>query len=664
MTPLSLLFKAFVLFLTLTSIAAAQIPTATASYSFDDLSTEVAIDGSGSGNNGLIVGATSNPGFVGTSLAFNGMQGSVEVPASAFTTVDAEITIAFWSFAGADQPREDTSFYAENSNGDPVLNINLPWSDLKAYWDAGYENGSKDGISVDTPDANSLAAWNHWVFTKNATTGEMKIYFNGDLYHEGSGYTKRITGITEASIGSQLDTLHYSGFLDEFQIYDKAMSAEQAEALFDSYFGDVLTITGEIEGLTARFQLYIPESVTEVKAAFYISQHGRGNITDPVLRQFAAEENVALLGFFGAAVQRGVGWNNNFPIESMDPFIQNLATLSGYPELPDVPIMTFGHSNGTGLATCWPRYRPEQVLCWTSFHPGFSEYLQFENLEFIPSMTFLGTVDSFFENARQDLIMQNMRSTRNAAVCVMAEGYTGHGMANPTETWSFIVEFCKAAMRNRLNDDGSLSPVDIESGWLGDTYEVSIVNPETLEGGRQELDIAPYAEYEPNGKGADADLSIANWFIDQEFAEQWQLYGMLPITDYLVNAPTSYNAWLIANSEILSDSSEENLKNYIFSGDQGEDFIQNEPQVAINGTDFQFRYRRRAESIESTSQMLQSSTDLINWNDAVQLSTESNLMDVMIGNQVDGMESVEVTVPTTINNDAKRFWRLELTPVE
>ena len=37
-------------------------------------------------------------------------------------------------------------------------------------------------------------AWNHWVFTKNVDTGEMKMYVNGTLVGSITGATAPISG--------------------------------------------------------------------------------------------------------------------------------------------------------------------------------------------------------------------------------------------------------------------------------------------------------------------------------------------------------------------------------------------------------------------------------------------------------------------------------------
>ncbi|MGJ8672685.1 hypothetical protein [Rubritalea sp.] len=268
---------------------------------------------------------------------------------------------------------------------------------------------------------------------------------------------------------------------------------------------------GKTSNGDAEFHVYIPESVDKVRAAFYLTRHGMGNITHPILQKFAQDEQVALVSMYGDPVQRGLK-----DVSLTDAHVKKLAELSGHPELVDAPILTFGHSNGTGFAACWPAQRPEQSIGWISFHPGFNEYLKFPNTEHIPSMVMLGTVDKYFLNGRQDETVKEMRQTRNAAMNTMMEAGVGHGPVDNDIVWEFVVEFCKAAMRARLGQNGELLPIKIEDGWLGATYDVEA-------GGRQLLEIAPCADF----KG---ERSTANWLMDEEFAKAWQAYGR---TDHL-----------------------------------------------------------------------------------------------------------------------------------
>ena len=60
--------------------------------------------------------------------------------------------------------------------------------------------------------------WNQWLFTKNATTGEMKIYLNGALWHSDTGLTKTMGGITFTGYGCG-DGLSYDGMIDDVKFY-------------------------------------------------------------------------------------------------------------------------------------------------------------------------------------------------------------------------------------------------------------------------------------------------------------------------------------------------------------------------------------------------------------------------------------------------------------
>ncbi len=263
------------------------------------------------------------------------------------------------------------------------------------------------------------------------------------------------------------------------------------------------------DGPTDRvyFHAYVPKNAKKLKAVFLLSRHGIGSIDHPVLRDFAARHSIALVGMLGDPVQRGF-----YPVSVIDEHLKKLGQMVNHPELATVPILTFGHSNGTGFAGSFPSQRTDRVIAWISYHSGGSFHLQFPNVEKVPGLAMHGQIDQFV-NAGQEQTVKNLRKDRNAALAMMMEGNVGHGPVDKGQnaTWTFIVQFCEAAMRIRLNDDGTLKPVIIENGWLGANYDRS-------QGGQQELAVAPYAEF----KG---DRSVANWLPDKKFAEAWQLYG-------------------------------------------------------------------------------------------------------------------------------------------
>ena len=150
----------------------------------------------------------------------------VEVPAAAFDSIENEITIAFWLRGDAAlQPESGTCFEGRNANNQRVLNAHLPWGNSRVYWDAGY-NGGYNRIDKAAVESEYEGNWNHWAFTKNAATGEMKIFLNGSLWHSGTNLTNTMTDIVQFTIGSACTWSNfYHGDIDDFQIFNTALDA-------------------------------------------------------------------------------------------------------------------------------------------------------------------------------------------------------------------------------------------------------------------------------------------------------------------------------------------------------------------------------------------------------------------------------------------------------
>ncbi|MCK5001009.1 MAG: LamG domain-containing protein, partial [Anaerohalosphaera sp.] len=160
---------------------------------------------------------------------------TVDIPAAAFATVSNAVSISMWINGNiADPPLNNSVLYGADASGQRVLNIHLPWSNSGVYWDAGNSGTSSYDRINKTAEASEFSGqWNYWVFTKDATSGEMKIYLNGVLWHSGTGKTLTMSTITSASIGSKLGTKYfYDGLIDDVRVYNYALTAEQVNDLF------------------------------------------------------------------------------------------------------------------------------------------------------------------------------------------------------------------------------------------------------------------------------------------------------------------------------------------------------------------------------------------------------------------------------------------------
>ena len=163
-------------------------------------------------------------------LLFSG-PGIVDVPAEKFATVSDEITVSLWANGTPEiMPANSTIFEGVDDGGRRQVNVHLPWSNGQVYWDCGDDGSGYDRINKPANESDYEGQWNHWAFTKNAATGEMKIYLNGNLWHSGTGKTKPIT-VTDFIIGRGLtgDLGHY-GLVDEFRVWDKELAEAEIQA--------------------------------------------------------------------------------------------------------------------------------------------------------------------------------------------------------------------------------------------------------------------------------------------------------------------------------------------------------------------------------------------------------------------------------------------------
>ena len=194
----------------------------------DETSGTTATDSSVYGNDGALGGSLtfdtySVLGQFGNALDIDAA-GTVTIPATALTAIDQQITICFWTYGDSTLPAgSNYVLTAKDISGNRVLNVHLPWTDGNVYWDAGNSgSGTYDRIYKAATEAEYKGSWRHWTFTKDASTGIMRIYLDGALWHSDTGKTRTMTGINSFSLGAA-----YDGILDDFRVYNRVLSAAE-----------------------------------------------------------------------------------------------------------------------------------------------------------------------------------------------------------------------------------------------------------------------------------------------------------------------------------------------------------------------------------------------------------------------------------------------------
>ncbi|HNQ67900.1 MAG TPA: peptide-N-glycosidase F-related protein [Bacteroidales bacterium] len=159
----------------------------------------------------------------------------VNIPQDVLPELVNEISICLWVYGNESiQPQNDMLFEALDANGQRQLCVHYPWSNGSIYWDAGNNNNSYDRIEKAALTNEYEGNWTHLAFTKNALTGSMKIYINGQLWHSGTGKTSPIQNIETFILGCDANlnsSYSYDGFVDDFSIWEKELSSDEIQQI-------------------------------------------------------------------------------------------------------------------------------------------------------------------------------------------------------------------------------------------------------------------------------------------------------------------------------------------------------------------------------------------------------------------------------------------------
>jgi len=261
--------------------------------------------------------------------------GLISLDPSYLGSVSNEISVSFRSFGQPGMLPSNTSVlygWAGNSN-QRQLNIHLPWSNENIFFDCGF-SGSYDRINKAATMAEYAGNWSHWVFTKNAATGNMSIYLNGALWHSGSGKTKPVS-LQHLLLGNnQNGTANYKGKIQELAIWDKALTASEVASWYNrsldtthSSYGNLITYYPMREGSG--------NTINDVRHSLSSSgvdihwKYERGHRIDALFEPSAARPDITLL--------RGSYLLDTNTVVVTDSVVRNPATVKEYTIVPAAP---------------------------------------------------------------------------------------------------------------------------------------------------------------------------------------------------------------------------------------------------------------------------------------------------------------------------------------
>ena len=209
-------------------------------WDFDDTSDPaVAVDQSPFGLDGAIIngaaysadgeGHSATAGDYSMNFGAAGGQ-SVEITTDVYKVAGAQDAIAFSFWQKNNNIGTNTSSFLLHSpsvNQNRAMHGHVPWSNGHIYFDGP---GCCDAPTRISGPAGIVAGeWTHFVFQKNGP--DKQVWKDGALLLEGGGQLPLPTDIGQMWIGSDKGINSVHGYIDEFAIFDRALTEEQITAL-------------------------------------------------------------------------------------------------------------------------------------------------------------------------------------------------------------------------------------------------------------------------------------------------------------------------------------------------------------------------------------------------------------------------------------------------
>ena len=209
-------------------------------WDFDDTSDPaVAVDQSPFGVDGTLTGGAAysadGEGHSGTagdySVNFGGAGSqSVEIVSDIWRVVGAQDAVAFSFWQKNNNIGTNTSSFLLHSpsvNQNRAMHGHVPWSNGHIYFDG--PGCCAGDTRISGPAGIVGGEWTHFVFQKNGP--DKQVWKDGALLLEGGGQLPLPTDIGQMWIGSDKGANSVHGYIDEFAIFDRALTEEQITAL-------------------------------------------------------------------------------------------------------------------------------------------------------------------------------------------------------------------------------------------------------------------------------------------------------------------------------------------------------------------------------------------------------------------------------------------------
>jgi glucose/arabinose dehydrogenase len=203
-----------------------------AAYAFDENAGPTATDASGSGNTGLIAGATwTTQGRFGSALVFDGANDWVAINDAASLDLAAGLTLEAWVF-----PTVSSGWRTVILKEQPGQQVYALYSSTNNNTPAGQVYVNAAGQRVHGPSALPVNTWTHLATTYNGSV--QRLYVNGvEVASRPQTGPVRVSDGPLRIGGNNVWGEFFQGRIDEVRIYSRVLTASEIQADMNSGVG-------------------------------------------------------------------------------------------------------------------------------------------------------------------------------------------------------------------------------------------------------------------------------------------------------------------------------------------------------------------------------------------------------------------------------------------
>jgi hypothetical protein len=200
-------------------------PSGVAYYKMNDATDETgSYDGTATNVNFNVAGKFGN------AASFNGSSSKITLPNSTEGIGEVDSSFSFWVYpVSVSSGYEIVALLTHND----WIEIRYNSSGQFVIYPARQSNSTYVSLTAVTKAANN---WYNIVLTRDSATSTIKLYIDGSLVETNTSWDGTLTSSSDPNgLGANVaaNTLHFAGKLDQVRIFDRAITANEVETLYN-----------------------------------------------------------------------------------------------------------------------------------------------------------------------------------------------------------------------------------------------------------------------------------------------------------------------------------------------------------------------------------------------------------------------------------------------